>query len=48
VTVTPAPKREDLVADDIEAMIQEEQWSELEAIRDRIQEVMDGRSAGEE
>jgi DNA-binding transcriptional MerR regulator len=40
VTVAPAPALADLAADGIEAMIQEEQWSELEAIKDRIEKVM--------
>jgi DNA-binding protein Fis len=37
VTMPPEPEYEDLVTDGIEAMIHEEQWSELEAIRDRIE-----------
>ncbi len=40
VTVPPEPDPTTLVVDGIEAMIQEEQWSELEVIRDRIEEAM--------
>jgi hypothetical protein len=42
VTVPPEPDPASLVTDGIEAMIQEEQWSELEVIRDRIEEAIKG------
>ena len=40
VTVAPAPEREDLVADEIETLIQGEQWNELQEIRDRLEEAL--------